>query len=68
MKKLLTCKIVCGLIALASGMATFQFGGCADTGLYGDNFGYYPMDTGYGPIDWDVFESANDAWDDYIRS
>lgn len=26
-----------------------------------------PTDFGVGPIDWDVFNDANDAWSDYFR-
>ncbi len=42
--------------------------GCDDYD-YGYGNDYYTPDYGYygSPIDWDVFESANDAWGDYIR-
>lgn len=61
-------KLALVLLVAVGTVALIGSTGCDE--LLGGGYGYdYGLDYGYGygPIDDDVFQSAADAWDDYIR-
>lgn len=64
-------RVLFSSLTLIAGAMYQSCGGYGVSDIYDYTYGYYdiPWDysVGYGPIDQDVFDSAADAWDDYIR-